>query len=139
MPRIDLIRRDESFRIGDADHWYAIRRVHPDLLREIRRRHTRRLEPETPGQLPREETDEVEVDKDFYDYIIQDWGGICEPGGSEAPCTREHKWLLPGSEKNQILVAAHAVDTQGAAGGDLKNLSAPSAQRAPEGASIAGS
>ena len=126
MPKIDLISRDEAFEIGDEDCRFVLRRLDPNVIRESRQRHTRRLEAEGPGQPPREEIDEAEVDKDLLDYIVQDWKGVLGPDGQEAPCTRENKYLLPPSVKAQILATTQVVNRQGNLTGTLKNLSAPS-------------
>jgi hypothetical protein len=135
VPRIELISRDESFEIGDADHSYTIRRMHPDIEKEIRRRNTRWIEPNVGGEMRRQELDEIEWQKDRLDYILQAWYGILGVEGKEAACTRENKWLLPVSEKMQVLVAAGALDTRGTLGTDLKNLSASCGTAVPDGRS----
>lgn len=126
MPKIQLISPDESFEIGDAECAFTIRRVHQDMIREIRRRHTRRIEAEAPGQFPREETDEAEVDRDLMDYLIQDWRGVELADGSPAPCTRENKAALPGSIRTEILMAAGAINLKGDSAGPLRPLKATS-------------
>lgn len=40
MPKIELISKDESFEVGDADCTFGIRRLHPDVLRDLRRQNT---------------------------------------------------------------------------------------------------
>jgi hypothetical protein len=131
MPKVQLISKDESFIIGDAEHWYRIRRPPQEIVREIRRRHTVRIEPEMPGMPFREETDEGEVDRDLLDYLVIEWGGIELTDGSPAPCTREHKAALPATEKNQIFGASGVINLSGESGGSLKNLSGPSVAQGP--------
>lgn len=134
MPKIQLISRDEVFEIGDADCAFTLRRLSPDVVREARRRHTKRIEHSAErmasesdamrqalGAL-REETDEIEVDKDILDYVIQDWRGVELTDGSPAPCTREHKHSLPNSVKAEILAAVGAVNLQGDSLGPLRPL-----------------
>jgi hypothetical protein len=131
MPKIQVISRDEVFEIGDADCAFTLRRLSPDVVREARRRHTRRLEAESPGQFPREETDEAEVDKDILDYVIQDWRGVELTDGSPAPCTRDHKHTLPNAVKAEILAAVGAVNLQGDSLGPLRPLKGSSKEAAP--------
>lgn len=138
MPRIELISPDESFTLGDADSSFTLRRLGTETAREIRRRHTRRIDPDRPGDYPRDETDEAEVERDQLDYIIQDWKGIAGPGGADAPCTRDNKSRLPQTVKIQILTAAHAVNTSGDLEAQLKNWPRPSGTPAPAGGSTAG-
>jgi len=132
MPKIQLISRDEVFEIGDADCAFTLRRLSPDVVREARRRHTKRIEHSAErieseamrhalGAL-RDETDEAEVDKDILDYVIQDWRGVELTDGSPAPCTRDHKHGLPNSVKAEILAAVGAVNLQGDSLGPLRPL-----------------
>jgi hypothetical protein len=138
VPKIDLISRDESFEIGDAECSFTLRRLDPDVVRESRHRHTRRLEPDGPGQRGREEVDECEVDKDILDHVILGWRGVLGVDGAEAPCTRETKWHLPGTIKGQILIAAQAVNREGVLEADLKNLRPSSGRPGPADGSTSG-
>ena len=131
MPKIQLISRDEVIEIGDGECAFVLRRLSPDVVREARRRHTRRLEAESSGQFPREETDEAEVDKDILDYVIQDWRGVELTDGSPAPCTRDHKHALPNSVKAEILAAVGAVNLQGDSLGPLRPLKGSSKAAVP--------
>ncbi len=130
MAKIEIVSRDESFLLGDTDCSFTLRRLHPDVVPESRRRHTRRVDSGKPEDVPRLKYDEAEVNKDVYDYIIQDWRGVLAPDGALAPCTRENKWLLPGPVKEQILVVANAVNCQGVQGASLMLLT-PGAAAAP--------
>jgi hypothetical protein len=125
MAKIQLISRDEVFEIGDPDCLFGIRRIHPDILSEIRRRHTRRIEPPGPGEAERWETDEVEVGRDLLDYIIQYWRGVMGPDGQEALCIRENKLTLPASVKGEVFTAAASVNLQGDSSGPLRPLKIP--------------
>jgi len=130
MPKIQLISRDEVFEIGDADCAFGIRRMHPDVLRDIRRQNTKRVEPSVEGFGPRWETDEAEVEKDMLDWIIQYWRGVVGPDGTEAGCTRDHKWVLPGSVKTEIFAAAGAANLEGDSPGPLRPLKPTSKEKA---------
>lgn len=133
MPKIELITRDEVMEIGDAECLFLVRRLSAEMLREIRRRHTRWV-----GEGPdrRLETDEDEVDQDLMDYVIQDWPrGVVLPDGSPAPCTREAKQALPGAVRLQLLAAAGAANTAGDEVTALKNLRPSSGKPAPGGGS----
>ncbi len=126
MPKIELITADEVMTVGDADVEIVIRRIHPDVYREIRARHTRTVE--EAGGVRRSEADEGEIDKDVLDYVIQAWPrGVVMPGGAAAPCTRAMKAALPSRIRTQILTLAFgAINTEGAESGELKNLRTPS-------------
>ena len=119
MPRIDLISEDEAIRIGDEEGWFLIRRLSSEMAREIRARHTRRIEAAEPGGVSREETDWAEVELDQLDYIIQDWL-VYGPGGEAAPRTRANIAALPATIREEILGAAGAVNLQGDSGGPLR-------------------
>jgi hypothetical protein len=131
MPKIDLIATHESFTIGDEEHSYTLRRVPQEMVAEIRKRHTTRVE--RAGGPPRGEIDHDAINQDMLDYAIQSWTGICGPGGTEAPCTAANKAALPNAEKFRIIAALGAVNLQAETGADLKNLSGPSATPGPEG------
>ena len=119
MPRIDLITEMESIRIGDEDGWFLIRRLSRQVAREIRDRHTTRIESETAGGPSREEIDWPAVELDQLDWIVQDWL-VYGPGGEKAPCTRQNKSALPAVIRDEILAAAGTVNLEGGSGGPLR-------------------
>jgi hypothetical protein len=121
MPRIDLISKDEAITVGDAEGFYIIRRLPVEMAREIRDRHTKRIEPETPGAFPREETDWPAVELDQLDYVIQDWK-VFGPDGTPAACTRANKNALPRGERDAVLQVAGATNRSGELSGPLRPL-----------------
>ena len=129
MPRIDLIGQDEATTVGDADGYYVIRRLSAEMAREIRDRHTKRIEPEAPGAFPREETDWHAVEIDQLDYVIQDWK-VFSPDGTQAPCTRANKVALPSGERQAVLQAAGAMNLSGGLSNPLRPWK-PTSKEAP--------
>ncbi len=134
MPRIDLISKDETIRIGDAEGYFLIRRLPSEVAREIRERHTKRVESGEPRAESREETDWAEVELDQLDYIIQDWL-VHGPDGAPAPCTRANKAALPAATRVEVMAAAGAVNLAGDPSAPLRPWSAPSGPPAPAGGS----
>lgn len=132
MPRIDLISKDEAIKLGDEEGHYIIRRLPQEIVRQIRERHTKRIESEIAGAPPREETDWAAVELDQLDYIIQDWL-VYGPGGERAPCTRGNKTALPQGERAAILQAAGAANLEGDISGPLRSLKGPSKADASQG------
>ena len=72
MPKVQIVSRSENFVLGDAEQWYRLRRMHPDVRGQIRESHTTTLEAETSGEPARQVTDEREVSKDVLDYLVQE-------------------------------------------------------------------
>ena len=130
MPRIDLISKDEAITVGDAEGYYVIRRLSPEIAREIIERNTTRIEPESPAGIPREQTDWPAVEVDQLDYVIQDWK-VYGPDGQPAPCTRANKAALPRGEREAVLQAAGAMNRTGGVSSPLRPWKPTSKEAAP--------
>jgi hypothetical protein len=92
---------------GDKDVTYAIRHITVEKYREIANRHTRRVPNRRTHQMV-EETDDLAVNDEQFDYALSDWTGVVDAKKQPLPCTMDNKALLDPVRRSAIMLRAGA-------------------------------
>lgn len=119
MKFIELLSEDERIPYRHTpDHPVIhVRRVTIELRNEIQRRHQKIEHRNGRRDAFIPESNQVEAEKDYWDYIVLDWedGLIRKRVGSteSAPCTRDWKYKLPDPFRQGILALADETNISG--------------------------
>lgn len=114
------VKETELDDVQDADPQvvYVLRELTTKKWRELNKTHSRKM----PNKVTKRMEDVVDQEAfadAIVDYVLVDWRGIVERGGSPAPCTTENKHRLDGVLKaalvgkaglSQIVQASEARD-----------------------------
>lgn len=98
------VKETELDDVTDADPSvvYVLRELTTKKWRELNKAHSRKV----PNKVTRRLEDVVDAEAfadALVDYVLVDWRGIVERGGSPAPCTAENKQRLDGILKAAIV------------------------------------
>ena len=114
MPFIQLINEQESFTYTHPglDGSIEFRRLHPEVSDRILRTYRKVEHRHGTRQVFVPEERSIDLEKDYWDYIILSWSGVQDQGKSVA-CTRDTKFLLPRPIKDNILALADEANLSG--------------------------
>lgn len=104
MGFVQIIERDEQFVEKFEDSSFTLRRLHPDVSREIRRR---AMAQDANGKAPTEAESIQRENDDILDHIIIGWADVTDGKGMDVPCTREMKLALPNVVKMKLTNAIY--------------------------------
>jgi len=117
MAFLEIIEEQESFDFQVGDSILKLRRLDPEVYREIHKKHTKTHKHPRTGNIFKE-TDDFAVNADLLDYMIVGWSNVKSPStGEDVPCNKENKNKLPGSVQVQIV---EACDVNNVTGSDKK-------------------
>lgn len=98
------VRETELDEIPEADPEvvYTLRELTTKKWRDLNRQHTKRVPNKKTGRMEDQLDGEAFADA-LVDYVLVDWRGIQERGGTPAPCTPENKQRLDGQIKSALV------------------------------------
>ena len=110
MPNfVQIIEDDErlSYQPPGFDATFELRRLHPDAIDRIERKH-RKIERNSTGipvaYIPA--AHRMAYNLDLWDYMICDWTGVMDGKNQPVPCTRDTKGRLPRRIRDLLLEVA---------------------------------